>query len=65
MFASSRKPADTRHLNRYAGTPTVIFGPGKTEQMHANNEWVAVDDLIAATKVLAATILDWCGHEPS
>lgn len=56
--------ADTRHLNRYAETPTVIFGPGRTEQMHANNEWVDVDDLVSATKVLAATILDWCGYEP-
>jgi acetylornithine deacetylase len=54
--------ADTRHLNSYGATPTVIFGPGRSEQMHANNEWVAVDDLVAATKVLAATILDWCGH---
>jgi acetylornithine deacetylase len=57
--------ADTRHLNRYGRTPTVIFGPGKTEQMHANNEWVAVEDVIAATKILATTIVDWCGHEPS
>lgn len=57
--------ADTRHLNRYAETPTVIFGPGKSEQMHANNEWVAVDDLVSATKVLAATILDWCGYVSS
>jgi acetylornithine deacetylase len=53
--------ADIRHLNTFGGTPTVIFGPGLTEQMHANNEWVYVEDYISATKVLAATILDWCG----
>jgi acetylornithine deacetylase len=41
----------------------VIFGPGLTEQMHATNEWVDVDDVIRATKVLALTIMDWCGWE--
>lgn len=54
--------ADTRFLNKYGKTPTVIFGPGPTEQMHAINEWVHIEDLIVATKVLALTILDWCGH---
>ncbi|MEE9275949.1 MAG: ArgE/DapE family deacylase [bacterium] len=55
--------ADTRFLNGFAGIPTVIFGPGPTTQMHANNEWVAVDDLIDAAKVLALSIIDWCGAE--
>ncbi len=55
--------ADIRHMNTYGGTPTVIFGPGKTEQMHANNEWVGIDDYLAATKILAATVLEWCGTE--
>jgi acetylornithine deacetylase len=53
--------ADIRFLNRPGGTPTVIFGPGMTEQMHANNEWAPVSELVQATKILAATILDWCG----
>ena len=55
--------ADTRFLNQYGDTPTVIFGPGLTEQMHAMNEWVKEDDVITATKILALTILDWCGYE--
>ncbi|UCH37865.1 MAG: ArgE/DapE family deacylase [Candidatus Bathyarchaeota archaeon] len=54
--------ADTRFLNVYGRTPTVIFGPGPTEQMHAIDEWVTVNDLIVATKVVALTILDWCGY---
>lgn len=53
--------ADTRYLIRYGRTPTVIFGPGRTEQMHATNEWVDLDDVVAATKALALTILEWCG----
>ena len=52
--------ADIRFLNRYGKTPTVIFGPGMTEQMHANNEWVRIEDYINAIKILANTILEWC-----
>jgi len=55
--------ADTRYLIKYGHTPTVIFGPGLSEQMHANNEWVDTRDLVTATKILALTIMDWCGHE--
>lgn len=55
--------ADIRYLIKYGNTPTVIFGPGLTEQMHATNEWVNMDDVIHATKVLAFTIMDWCGWE--
>lgn len=53
--------ADIRHLNTYGNTPTVIFGPGLTEQMHANNEWVYVDDYINSIKIMARTVLNWCG----
>ncbi len=55
--------ADIRYLIKNGQTPSVIFGPGLTEQMHSNNEFVALDDVIAATKVLALTTLDWCGVE--
>jgi acetylornithine deacetylase len=54
--------ADIRYLIKYGDTPTVIFGPGLTEQMHANNEWVNTDDVITATKILSLTIMDWCGY---
>ena len=53
--------ADTRYLIKYGQTPTVIFGPGLTEQMHATNEWVNIEDVITATKTLALTIMEWCG----
>ncbi len=55
--------ADTRFLIKYGETPTVIFGPGTIAQMHADNEWVKAEDVITATKVLAITILNWCGME--
>jgi acetylornithine deacetylase len=55
--------ADTRFLIRSGNTPTVIFGPGVTAQMHAMNEHVPVQNLIEATKVIALTLLDWCEQE--
>jgi len=42
---------------------TLYLRPGMTEQMHANSEWVDVDDVINATKILALTVLDWCGYQ--
>ncbi|MGH7067951.1 MAG: ArgE/DapE family deacylase [Acetobacteraceae bacterium] len=55
--------ADTRFLNLYATTPTVIFGPGSTAVMHADNEYVAIADYTTAIKVVALSIGDWCGVE--
>lgn len=52
--------ADTRYLIKYGMTPTVIFGPGVTSQMHATNEYVPVKNLITAVKVLVLTIYEWC-----
>ncbi|HSR09943.1 MAG TPA: ArgE/DapE family deacylase [Thermodesulfobacteriota bacterium] len=61
LISGREGAADIRFMNRYGDTPTVIFGPGMTEQMHANNEWVNADDLIQATKILSLTVLEWCG----
>lgn len=63
VISGRQGAADIRHLNQYGGTPTVIFGPGLTEQMHANNEWVRVEDYLNAIEILAHTIVEWCGTE--
>jgi len=55
--------ADTRFLNLYANTPTVIFGPGSTAVMHADDEYVSIDDYMTAIKVMALSICDWCGTD--
>jgi acetylornithine deacetylase len=55
--------ADTRFLNKYAATPTVIFGPGSTAVMHSDNEYVSIDDYITSIKVMALSIYDWCNTE--
>lgn len=55
--------ADTRFLNLYANTPTVIFGPGSTAVMHSDDEYVSVEDYLTAIKVMALSIYDWCNSE--
>ena len=40
-------PALARH-----GVPTVVFGPGSLAQAHTADEWVAVEQLQAATEIL-------------
>lgn len=56
--------ADTRYLIKYGFTPTVIFGPGLSSEMHSVNESVPVENLIVATKVIAASMVEWCGEAP-
>jgi acetylornithine deacetylase len=52
---------DAGILQRHGNTPSVVFGPGLTAQMHKIDEFVQVEDYINATKVIALTILRWCG----
>ena len=44
-----------------AGIPSIVYGPGDVMQAHTIDEFVAVDQLITATKTLALTAMDWCG----
>ncbi len=55
--------ADTRFLINNGDTPTVIFGPGPTAVMHANDEYVDIDDFMTAIKVYALSMCDWAGVE--
>jgi acetylornithine deacetylase/succinyl-diaminopimelate desuccinylase-like protein len=31
--------------------------------MHSTDEYVKISDLISATKIIALTILEWCGYQ--
>ncbi|MHB8062653.1 MAG: ArgE/DapE family deacylase [Ruminiclostridium sp.] len=45
------------------GMPTVNFGPGEPRISHQADEHISIDELLRATKILAATIINWCGVE--
>jgi len=53
--------SDLRCLVKYANTPSVVFGGGNGRNMHGIDEYLELDSLINSTKILALTILDWCG----
>jgi acetylornithine deacetylase len=52
---------DLRLFTRYAGIPTIMYGPGSVAQAHGSDEFVSIREMITCTKVLARTIVDWCG----
>ncbi len=54
---------DAGALIRYGNIPTVVFGPGPGSTAHKANEYVEVEKLLEATKVIACAVLDWCGYE--
>ena len=40
-----------------AGIPAVLYGPGDFAQAHSSAEYVAVDDLVEVTTVVALAIV--------
>jgi len=54
---------DMRLLVNYARIPTLLFGPGEMRQAHSVNEWVRIQDVIKATKIIALTLIEWCGYQ--
>ncbi len=53
--------ADMRLLANPGGIPTMMFGPGNIRVAHQPDEYVPVDDLIAAVRTLTLTIARFCG----
>lgn len=44
---------------RLKGIPTINYGPGELSLAHAYNEYVRVEDILKATKVIASTAVDF------
>lgn len=42
----------------YLGSPTVICGPGSLAQAHTTDEWVAIDQLMLASRVYLHTAIE-------
>lgn len=53
--------ADMRLYVNHAHMPAVLYGPGDVALAHTANEYVPVDEVIAAAKAVALTMIDWCG----
>ncbi len=46
-----------------AGIPCVIYGPGDLRLAHAADEYVEIDEVVAACKTFALLAMEWCGVE--
>ncbi|MDA4113988.1 MAG: ArgE/DapE family deacylase [Thaumarchaeota archaeon] len=49
-------------VGAYGGIPTVSYGPGGGGA-HTFDEYVNLQEVTDVTKVLASTIIDWCGRD--
>ena len=48
--------ADLRLFTNHAGIPTVLYGPGDVSLAHGVDEHIVLDDVVAATRVVALMI---------
>jgi acetylornithine deacetylase len=53
--------ADAGLLQHVGGTPPVVFGAGDIRRAHRPDEFVEIDELIRMCRILAATIVRYCG----
>lgn len=51
---------DARHFEHVVNTPVVSWSCGGSNA-HGIDESIDIDDLIMGTKIIALTIMDWCG----
>ncbi|UCD78100.1 MAG: ArgE/DapE family deacylase [Desulfobacterales bacterium] len=51
---------DMRHLINQGKIPTTVFGPGWGDQVHKPDEFMPLDSMLPAIKILALTIYEWC-----
>jgi succinyl-diaminopimelate desuccinylase len=54
-FRGMITPGDSEYLVR-AGIPSVLFGPGDEHLAHSADEWIAINDVLTATKIYAVII---------
>jgi acetylornithine deacetylase len=54
--------ADMRHFVNLGGIPCLMYGPGDVRRAHRPDEFVPLTEVQTAAKVLAATLVSWCGQ---
>jgi acetylornithine deacetylase/succinyl-diaminopimelate desuccinylase-like protein len=48
-----------------AGIPTICFGPGDIALAHAAQEFVPIEEIELATRVLTRVVREWCDETAS
>jgi acetylornithine deacetylase len=52
--------SDLRLFTNHARIPAVLYGPGDVANAHSVDEFVELEQVVTATKVLALTVAMWC-----
>jgi len=60
-FGGNDSSDDCSYLMTMGGMPSVSFGPSPSAMSHTIDEYVSIESMTKATKVLAFCILRWCG----
>jgi acetylornithine deacetylase len=47
-------------FTNHAKIPAVLYGPGDVANAHTVDEYIQIDEIVTATKVLALTVDTWC-----
>jgi len=53
--------SDLRLFTNHGKIPAVLYGPGNVRNAHTVDEFVDLEEVISATKVLAFIVATWCG----
>ncbi len=54
--------ADMRHFLHFGETPCLMYGAGDVSLAHHANEEIVIDELLLATRTIAATVASWTGE---
>jgi acetylornithine deacetylase len=57
--------SDLRLFTNHGRIPAVLFGPGNVAQAHTVDEYVDLDEVVQAAKLLALIVTRWCGATQS
>lgn len=52
--------SDLRLFTNHAAMPAVLYGPGDAAVAHGVDEFVPIDEVVAAAKVAAVLLVRWC-----
>ncbi|MEJ9230250.1 peptidase [Peribacillus butanolivorans] len=63
LVEASPWATDGGYLSSVGSTPVIVFGPGETKLAHDSNEYIEVDKMMDVAKIIALTIIEWCGVE--
>lgn len=55
--------ADLRLFTNHGHIPTVLYGAGDVSLAHGVDEYIVVDDVVEAVKIIALMIVRWCGGQ--